>query len=164
MDCPERFWSTLILENRIWKTEFGIIYAMNTIHKAIHKLHNPDLGILFLRVAVGIVFIHAGWGKVTDVASVAGFFGGIGIPAWLAYVVAYTEFIGGMLLVGGLFVRYAGILLAIIMLVATFKVHWANGFGLAKGGYEYTFLLFFLCLTIITSGAGKYSIAGLLKK
>lgn len=136
---------------------------MQKIHTLIHRLHNADLAILFVRIGLGVVFIHAGWLKLADMDMVVNGFATMGMGAWVAYLVAYCEFIGGILVLVGLFVRYAGIVLAIIMITATFLVHWPNGFGLANGGYEYTFLLFFLALGMVTMGAGKYSIAGWLR-
>lgn len=64
----------------------------------------------------------------------------------------------------GIFVRYAGIILAIIMFVAITKVHWANGYGMANNGYEYTLGLFLLSLAMVTFGAGAYSLARYLRK
>ena len=142
---------------------------MNKIHSAIHRLHNADLGVLFLRVAVGVVFIHAGYLKLADMTLVITGFGAIGFPAWLAYFVAYCELLGGLAVLLGIFVRYAGVVLAIIMLVAFWKVLGPNGFGLSNnpqlgGGYEYVFVLFFSSLALVTLGAGKYSLARLLSK
>lgn len=137
---------------------------MNKIHALTHRFHNPDAAILFVRIALAAAFIHAGWLKVTNIDFVVTMFGQMGIPAFLAYVVSYGEFLGGIAVLVGIFSRYAGVLLAIIMLVATFKAHWANGFGMQNGGYEYTFVLFFLSLAMITFGSGKYSLAKLLKK
>lgn len=139
------------------------------MHKLMHRLHNPDLGVLFLRVAVGVVFIHAGYLKLADMTPVITGFGAIGFPAWLAYFVAYCELFGGLAVFLGIFVRYAGVVLAIIMLVAFWKVLGPNGFGLSNnpqlgGGYEYVFVLFFSVLALITQGAGKYSLAHFLKR
>jgi|GEM_PF-2372032 len=36
----------------------------------MHRLQNADLGLLFVRVAVGIVFMNAGWMKLTSMAMV----------------------------------------------------------------------------------------------
>ncbi|MBI2623815.1 MAG: DoxX family protein [Candidatus Liptonbacteria bacterium] len=133
------------------------------MHALLHRLENRDLGILFVRIAVGVVFLHAGWGKLSDMAPVVTGFVGMGFPAWVAHLVAYCEFLGGIAVLLGIFVRYAGIILAVIMLVAFWKVHAANGFSLANGGYEYVFVLFFSALALVTQGAGKYSLARFLR-
>lgn len=137
---------------------------MQKIHAMVHRLHNPDLGILFVRLALGIVFVHAGWLKVTGLDGVVGFFGAVGIPAFLAYFVAYAELIGGVLILVGFLSRYAGLVLAAIMLVATLTVHLPNGYGLANNGFEYTLTLMLLALAVVTFGSGRYSLAGLLRR
>lgn len=137
---------------------------MNALHSLMERMHNTDLATLFIRIAVGVVFINAGWLKVNDMEMVLTGFAGLGIPAWLAYFVAYAEFIGGILLVIGLFSRYVGVILAVIMLVAIVKVHYVNGFSLAKGGYEYNFVLLLASLALVTLGSGKYSVAHMLCK
>jgi putative oxidoreductase len=137
---------------------------LHKIHEIIHKLDNKDAAMLFVRIAVGVVFINAGWMKINNIDFVVQGFASMGLPAFMAYFVTYAEFIGGIAVLIGIFVRYFGVILAIIMLVATFKAHWAQGFSLANGGYEYTFVLFFLSLSLIATGAGKYSVAKLLPK
>lgn len=137
---------------------------MNSPHDMIHKLHNPDLGSLLLRLAVGVVFIHAGWGKVNGMEQTISAFASMGFPAVLAYFVAYAEFVGGIALVVGMFTRYVGIILSVIMAVALFKVHFANGFGMQNGGYEYVYVLLLSSMALVTLGAGKYSLACLLCK
>ncbi|MEK7095238.1 MAG: DoxX family protein [Patescibacteria group bacterium] len=133
------------------------------MNKFINRLQNADLGIFFIRLAIGIVFVHAGWLKLSDMdMAVTGFAAG-GMPAFLAYLVAYGEFIGGILLILGLWVRYAAIVIGIIMIVAIFKVHLVNGFGMSKGGFEYPLVLLLGALSIITLGEGKYSVLRLFK-
>lgn len=136
---------------------------MNSIHTAIHRLHNPDLGILLIRLALGMVFISSGWMKVTNLEGAVAFFGTLGIPALLAYLVAYIELVGGIAFILGVLVRYFGILTAIIMAVAISKVHWASGFDPSKGGYEYVLVLLLASLALVTLGAGEYSLARLTK-
>lgn len=135
---------------------------MSTVHGALHRLHNPDLGVLFIRIALGVVFVHAGWLKLGGMDMVVTGFAAMGFPAWLAYVAAYGEFLSGIAMILGIFVRYAGIVLAVVMLVAIWKVHFSNGFGLASGGYEYTFMLLLGSLAMVTLGAGRYSCARLI--
>lgn len=130
----------------------------------MHRLHNTNLGILFIRIALGAVFIHAGWFKISDMDVVITGFGSMGIPAWLAYVVAYSEFIGGITVILGVFARYAGVILSIIMFVALTKVHLANGFGLQNGGYEYVLVLLLSSLALVVQGAGSYSLSHLFKR
>ena len=48
-------------------------------------------------------------------------------PEVMAYLVTYTELVGGFLLLFGLAVRWASIPLMVAMLVAAFTVHWDNG-------------------------------------
>ncbi len=137
---------------------------MQQVQSFMQRLHNPDAAALFIRIAVGIVFIYAGWFKITNMEMIVGAFGSIGIPAFVTYLVAYIEFLGGIAVLLGVCTRYAALLLSLIMLVATFKVHWPNGFSMATGGYEYTMVLFFAALAIVTLGAGKYSVAHCLQK
>jgi putative oxidoreductase len=137
---------------------------MNKIHELIHRLHNPDLGILFIRIALAATFISAGWFKVSNLAMVVDGMGQAGIPAFLAYIVSYGELIGGVALLIGIFARYFGILLSVIMAVALFKVHFENGYSLQNGGYEYVLVLLLGALAMVTFGSGKYSLAGWLKR
>lgn len=91
-------------------------------------------------------------------------FATVGIPAFFAYLVAYVELLGGLAVILGVLSRYAAGLISVVMLVALFKVHWPNGYGLQNGGYEYVLALLLMALAIITLGAGKYSIIKLFKR
>ncbi|OGG59300.1 hypothetical protein A3C89_03055 [Candidatus Kaiserbacteria bacterium RIFCSPHIGHO2_02_FULL_50_50] len=130
---------------------------MEKIHALVHKLNNPDAGILLLRLALGIVFIYHGWAKIQGAEGMIPFFESLGFNAFWFYVASYTEFLGGIALILGLFVRYAGILLTITMAVAVVTVHWDMGFSLQQGGYEYAFALMLASAALVATGAGKYS-------
>lgn len=136
---------------------------MTSIHRVLHRFHNHDAGIFLVRLALAAAFIHAGWLKVTNIDMVVTGFASIGLTAFFAYLVAYCELIAGLAFLVGIFVRYAGVVTSIIMIVAISKVHLANGFGLQNGGYEYTLILLCLSLAMITFGAGAYSWARLLR-
>lgn len=130
----------------------------------MERFHNTDLGIFFVRLATGIVFANAGWAKVSNMGMVVGFFSAMGIPAWLAYVVGYAELVGGIAYILGLGVRYVGAVLSVIMAVAIFKVHLANGYSLQNNGYEYVLVLLLASLALVCLGGGKYSVQQLFKK
>jgi len=115
------------------------------------------LGIAVLRVVVGIVFAMHGGQKlfVYHFSGVARGFAGMGIPLpdISAVVVTLVEFIGGLLLILGLFSRFAAWLLAIDMTVAIVAVHLRNGFFLPHG-FEYPLVLLAANITLALSGPG----------
>jgi len=93
-----------------------------------------------------------------------GFFASLGFSAFWAYLVAYVEFLGGIAFILGIAVRYFGVLTSVIMLVAMFKVHWANGYNVANNGYELVLILLLASLAVVTLGEGEYSVKKLLKR
>src|SRR5688572_16662609 len=87
--------------------------------------------LLVLRVVVGAAFILHGWPKVNDVA---GFAEKTGVPWILGAAAAYSELVGGVLLILGLLTPVASGLLAVVMLVALFKVHLPAGHTFVNPG------------------------------
>lgn len=131
---------------------------MQQIHSLVHRLHNPDFGILLIRVALAMVFIYAGWNKLQNIEMVLGFFASAGISPFWTYVAVYTEVIGGILMLLGLFTRKVGALFAVVMIVALVKVNVPqNGYDISKIGYEVVLLLASLAMVFL--GAGRYSLA-----
>ena len=124
------------------------------------------LGPLALRVPVGLVFAaHGaqklfGWFGGYGLEGTGQFFGSVGLdPGYLmALLAGSAEFFGGLALVVGLLVRPAAAALAFAMLVAIFAVHWSKGFFVGSGGYEYALALCAASLSLLFSGAGRYSV------
>lgn len=83
--------------------------------------------LLAARIIVGLVFIYAGWMKVSAMDMTVGYFAQMGLPAFLAYIVGYVEFVGGAFLVLGLFPCITGAILAVIMI---FAVWYSRSLGL----------------------------------
>jgi len=121
---------------------------------------------LALRIPVGIIFAaHGaqklfGWFGGYGLEGTGQFFGSVGLnPGYLmALLAGAAEFFGGLALVFGVLVRPAAAVLAIAMLIAIFAVHFSKGFFLDKGGYEYALALFAASLSLLFSGAGRYSV------
>jgi putative oxidoreductase len=112
------------------------------------------LALLVMRLALGAVMVGHGYHKV---------FGGlhhhvqlvtsVGLPAWLAYVSAFTEFLGGLLVLIGLFTRCAAFAICIDLSVAIAKVHIHNGL-MGDKGYEFPLALAALAFGLIFLGGG----------
>lgn len=113
-------------------------------------------GLLVLRLAAGVIFLLHGWSKLQGIDGVEGFFGTLGIPlpGFMAWVVALVEFVGGILLIAGLWVRPAAVLLAIVMLVA-FST--AKKFSLPQGDPDLALLAISIALALM--GPGRLSAA-----
>lgn len=112
---------------------------------------------LLLRLGLAAVFIVHGWGKLTGIDGTASFFGNVGIPlpAFSAWLVALVEFLGGILVLIGLYTKISAALLAIVMLVAMITVKFAKGF---VGGWEFDFVLFLMSLALVFIGGSEYSV------
>jgi len=123
-------------------------------------------GALALRIPVGIIFAaHGaqklfGWFGGYGLEGTGQFFGSVGLnPGFLmALLAGAVEFFGGLALVVGALVRPAAAALSFAMLIAIFAVHFDNGFFAGSGGYEYALALFAASLSLLFSGAGRYSV------
>ena len=117
---------------------------------------SKDLALLLLRIGVGVIFIVAGWGKITGIEGTQGFFGDIGIPlpGLMAWVVALVEFVGGILVLVGAYIRIPAILLAIIMLVAILTTKLGQDFS----AYRLDAMLLLVNVALALMGSGGYSV------
>jgi putative oxidoreductase len=116
------------------------------------------LGLLVLRLALGIIFLSHGYPKLAHIGSgMQGFFEQHGLPGYFFYIAAILETFGGALLILGLFTRAAALLLAIEMSVAIWKVHSGGGY-LAVHDYEFPLTLAAACFALATVGAGLLSV------
>jgi putative oxidoreductase len=120
------------------------------------------LGLLILRLTLGVIFLTHGYPKLTRGAgALQGMFVQHGLPAQLVYVAGVLETFGGLLLVVGLFTRGAALLLAIEMGIAVVKVHSGRGI-MAMHEYEFPFALAAASFALSTLGAGSASVDRLL--
>lgn len=122
------------------------------------------LGPLLARITVGTVFAISGWGKLHHLGKVTEFFASLKIPMphANAVFVSSIEFIGGSLLLLGLFSRLAALPLIGTMAVAilTAKASDVAGFGDLMGLSEWAYLVFFAWIAL--AGPGRASLDHLL--
>jgi putative oxidoreductase len=114
-------------------------------------------GALVMRLALGVSVAVHGYGKVVPHGALnhyVHYIATLGIPAWLGYVSAYTEFVGGILLIIGLLTRFAAALVAINLLVAFVFVGIHQGFGI----YNYILALAALGIMLTFYGAGSLAL------
>ena len=89
--------------------------------------------LLLIRLYLAPVMVQAGWQKLANFDSTVQWFGdaefglGLPFPYVLAMLASLAEFVGGLLLVPGLAVRWVSIPLLITMIVAMVTVHAENG-------------------------------------
>jgi putative oxidoreductase len=133
-------------------TAFPEVFSM----KSFNSLQ--PLGLLALRLALGIIFFSHGYPKLAHQGGgMQGFFVQHGLPGYFVYISGVLEAFGGLLLVLGLFVRGAALLLAIEMAVAIWKVHSSGGY-LAVHNYEFPMAVMTACFALATVGAGMISL------
>lgn len=120
---------------------------------------------LVLRVIAGLTFLIHGIDKFQmGLGNVAGFFGSLGLPAFIAYFVAFLELLGGIALILGLGTRVFSAVLVIVMVGAIVTAKLSVGFlsGQAGAGYELDLALLAMTLALAISGSSKYSLDGVL--
>jgi len=105
-----------------------------------------DVGMLMLRLVLGLTMAAHGYNKVFGpggIAGTAGWFDSIGMRpgAFHARVAAGTEVAAGLGLAVGLVTPVAAAGFVALMLVAAWTVHRKNGFFITKEGWEYNLVL-----------------------
>ncbi|WP_407478031.1 HvfX family Cu-binding RiPP maturation protein [Elizabethkingia anophelis] len=115
--------------------------------------------LLCMRLIMGYGFFVPGWMKLSDVSGNAKWFESIAIPFPIFSVCLSggIEILGAIFLVLGLCVRKISIPLILVMLVAIFTVHIANGFQAANDGFEINLYYIIMLFTLIVYGPGKFS-------
>ena len=111
-----------------------------------------------MRLALGAVMIAHGYHKVWGgFHHHMEFVGSLGLPAWLAYLSAGTEFFGGIALVLGLFTRFFSLAIVIEMAVAIWNVHFKNGL-MGPMGYEFPLAVGTIAFALLCFGGGPWGV------
>ena len=118
---------------------------------------------LVMRLVLGAILIAHGYHKVFG-----GFHhhmdmvGSLGLPRWMAYLSAGTEFVGGIALVLGLFTRFFSLAIVIEMAIAIWKVHFKYGLmghGPGQPGFEFPLALATIAFALLCFGGGPWAMA-----
>jgi putative oxidoreductase len=120
--------------------------------------------LLAVRLYWGWQFMQTGWGKLSDINKVIGFFTNLGIPAPVlnAYFVSALEFGGGLLLILGLGSRLIALPLVTDMIVAYITADREALFSIISNpdkftaAAPYTFLI--ASLVVLIFGPGRASV------
>ncbi len=116
------------------------------------------LALLVMRLVLGAILIAHGYGKVFGgFHHHQAFVGSLGLPQWMAYLSAGTEFFGGIGIVIGLFTRFFSLAFVIEMCVAIWKVHFKHGLT-GQGGYEFPLSLATIAFALIFFGGGPWGL------
>lgn len=121
------------------------------------------LALLAMRLTVGAIMVAHSYPKVFGgLHHYAGFITSLGMPAWAAYLSAFVEFFGGLLVLIGLFTRPAALAVCINLSVAIWKVHLHKGLT-GQGGMELPLAVATLAFALVFLGAGPIAMDHVLR-
>ncbi|MEX1014026.1 MAG: DoxX family protein [Candidatus Paceibacterota bacterium] len=117
-----------------------------------------EIVLLISRLIVGAVMLYFGSNKITDLKTNAESFVKMGFkPGWFwGTIVAFVEFIGGLMILLGIFAWIPAILFGFQMIVGTiWKI---TNTDKPFTDWSYDLLLLALMLVIVIYGSGIYSV------
>ncbi len=121
-----------------------------------------DIGLLFLRLAVGGLMLFHGIAKLGGgIAFIEGRLEAVGIPGVFGYGVYLAEVVAPILILLGYQTRIASLVIAFEMIVAVLLAHWRDITALAPGGawgIEIEVFYFLASLALFSLGPGKYRV------
>jgi len=125
------------------------------------------LALLVTRLSLGAIMIAHGYHKVFggNLQHFAHTVGGMGLPIWLGYIAAFTELMGGLMILAGFFTRGAAFAVCIDLCVAIWKVHVHNGLMGSPDhpGYEFPLAAATLAFALLFLGSGAISLDHILR-
>jgi putative oxidoreductase len=115
-----------------------------------------DLGLLLLRLMIGIVFLTSGWSHVKDPAKRSQ---SIGMSKGFTILLGSAELAGSLGIIFGVLQQLAAIGLILIVLGAIYKkiFAWHTGFwGEKASGWHYDLTFVIMCLVVLFTDGGRY--------
>lgn len=135
----------------------------------------PEVGLLILRLSMGVIFFLHGWMKlaggqesfVREMLAMVGWT----MPNAVLWLLALAELLGGLALILGLFSRWAAVVLAVEMIVAVALFHLRQGFFIVAipnvplaFGFEFHVALVGGLACVALAGSGRWALEGVLFK
>lgn len=135
---------------------------MRALYSSKHYAGAVNTALLILRLGLGILIIKHGYDKISDFSSMQyKFMNFMHLGSRISLIlVIFAEFFCGILLILGLFTRFACVPLIITMCVALFIANNADFFG--KGEASALYLTGFVAL--LFAGPGRISVDGMIGK
>ncbi|MBT1072475.1 DoxX family protein [Pelotalea chapellei] len=133
---------------------------------------------MMVRIPLGLIMMAHGAQKLLGIfggkgltSTLAHFEKGLGIPAIFTLLAIIAEFGGGFGVLTGFLTRLSAAGISAVMLVAMYKIHWANGFFLnmqcvagVGHGIEYNVALLGMALYLMIAGGGQWCLDRLVFK
>jgi putative oxidoreductase len=127
-----------------------------------------NIGLLILRIGLGIMFILHGYPKMfggpdtwVEVGSAMQYLGIDLAPMFFGFMAGVTEFFGGIFLLFGVFFTPTIIFLLVVMIVATIK---SLGVGEGFAFYSHSIEIAIVFVSLLFIGPGAHSLDHKLKK
>ncbi|MCB0338415.1 MAG: DoxX family protein [Bdellovibrionales bacterium] len=116
--------------------------------------------LLIIRIYFGYRFMLTGWGKFQNFENTLGFFQSLSIPfpELNVWIVASTEFFGGICLILGLFPRIITVPLVFSMVVAYLTAHSDSLGDATKMFKQEPFPFLVASLLVLIFGPGKFAL------
>ena len=125
-----------------------------------------DVGVLILRISVGIVMVAHGLPKIFWKRELFNkkWKKEYGFPLGSVIITGIVQVVGGLAIIVGIFTQLSSLILALNMLVATYVSIWKHNepfLSTPEGkGWDVNFLLVGALITLVFLGGGTWSLGG----
>ena len=127
--------------------------------------HSQNVVALIGRILIALIFVIAGFGKISGFEGVAGYIGskGLPMPQVLAALTIALELVGGLMLIAGYKVRWVAIAFFLWLIPTTFIFHKFWGIDAAQVQNQMNHFLknvsiMGAMLMLVAFGPGAYSL------
>ncbi|PWW01593.1 putative oxidoreductase [Hoeflea marina] len=119
-----------------------------------------SIQLLVARILMSLIFIPAGYGKLTSVAGTTGYMASMGVPlpsisVWLVIAV---ELLGGLAILVGFMTRYAAWALAAFCVASGVLAHYVPGDQMQMTSFMKNLAMAGGFLALAVAGAGSLSV------